>query len=139
LVRYGTNGCIACHSPHAGDDERLLKGKERHVCGECHQATFVRHESAAFSHERTKRCSDCHAAHGSNHPAMMRGPINGVCSDCHGTHATFSHPIGENVFDPRTGQMMTCGSCHATKGTDYEYHTRYSGKRALCVQCHTNY
>lgn len=139
LVRYGDNGCIACHSPHAGDDERLLKGKERHVCGDCHAATFVRHENAAFSHERTERCSDCHASHGSNHPAMMRGPINAVCSDCHGTHATFSHPIGEEVFDPRTGQMMTCGSCHATKGTDYEYHTRYSGKRALCVQCHANY
>ena len=139
LVRYGANGCIACHSPHAGDDERLLKGKERHVCGNCHAATFVRHDNAAFSHQQTQNCSDCHAAHGSNHPAMMKGPINEVCGDCHGDHATFSHPIGERVFDPRTGQMMTCGSCHATKGTNYEFHTRLNSDRALCVQCHVNY
>lgn len=139
LVRYGNNGCMACHTPHAGDDKRLLKGKERHVCGACHDATFIRHETADFSHQKTEACNDCHAPHGSNHPAMMRGPINNVCGDCHGHHASFSHPIGDQVFDPRTGQVMTCGSCHATKGTDYEYHTRLSGKRALCVQCHANY
>lgn len=139
LVRYGENGCVACHSPHAGDDARLLKGKERHVCGTCHESTFVRHEEAEFSHEKTDACTDCHASHGSNHPAMMRGPINEVCGECHSTHATFSHPIGEQVFDPRTGQVMTCGSCHATKGTDHEYHTRFSGTKTLCVQCHTDH
>lgn len=139
LVRYGENGCVACHSPHAGDDARLLKGKERHICGTCHESTFQRNHSAEFSHQKTDACNDCHAPHGSNHPAMMKGPINNVCGDCHGHHASFSHPIGENVFDPRTGQMMTCGSCHATKGTEHAYHTRFSGKRALCVQCHADY
>ena len=136
LVRYGDNGCMACHSPHAGDDARLLKGKERHICGACHESTFKRNETAKFSHQKTDACNDCHAPHGSNHPAMFKGPINTTCAECHGKHATFSHPIGEDVFDPRTGQMMTCGSCHATKGTDYDYHTRLSGRKALCVQCH---
>lgn len=139
LVRYEQNGCVACHSPHAGDDSRLLKGKERHICGTCHESTFKRSEQAAHKHRKTEACNDCHAPHGSNHPAMLKGQINAVCGECHGHHATFSHPTGERVFDPRTGQVMTCGSCHATKGTDYEYHTRLSGKRALCVQCHTNY
>jgi predicted CXXCH cytochrome family protein len=139
LVRFGDNGCMACHSPHAGDDERLLKGKERHVCGKCHEATFKRHDSAKFKHKLTGACNDCHAPHGSNHPAMAKAPINEVCSGCHGKHGVFTHPIGEGVFDPRTGQMMTCASCHASKGTDYSFHTRFSGTRDLCTQCHRDY
>ena len=76
LVRYEENGCMACHTPHAGDDERLLKGKERHVCGTCHEATFKRHETAKYSHEMTDACNNCHAPHGSNHPAMTKAPMN---------------------------------------------------------------
>jgi len=139
LVRYGENGCTACHSPHAGDTERLLKGQERDVCGNCHEATFQRHDSAKFKHQWTGECTDCHAPHGSNHPSMVKAPINDVCGECHGLHGSFTHPIGENIFDPRTGQMMTCISCHATKGSEYEFHTRYNGKRDLCVQCHRDY
>jgi len=139
LVRYKENGCLACHSPHAGDDKRLLKGKERYVCGNCHEATFKRYQEKKYKHQMTDACNNCHAPHGSNHPAMFKGEINEVCSECHGKHGIFTHPIGENVFDPRTGQMMTCGSCHASKGSDYEYHTHFERKKALCVQCHAEY
>lgn len=139
LVRYRDNVCTACHSPHAGDDKRLLRGKERHVCGTCHEATFKRLDSSKFSHTMKGACNDCHAPHGSNHPAMAKGPVNDVCNQCHGKHGMFTHPIGEKVFDPRTGQMMTCISCHATKGSEYEFHTRFSGKRDLCIQCHATY
>jgi predicted CXXCH cytochrome family protein len=138
LVRFGANGCTACHSPHAGDDHRLLKGKERHVCGACHEATLNRHESSKFKHQMTDACNDCHAPHGSNHPAMAKGPINKVCGACHEKHGVFTHPIGENVFDPRTGQSLTCASCHASKGTEFPYHTRFNSKRDLCVQCHAD-
>jgi len=137
LVRYGDNGCTACHSPHAGDDKRLLKGKERHVCGQCHESTFKRYDATKFKHQFTDACNNCHAPHGSNHPAMFKGPINTVCDACHGLHGAFTHPIGEKVFDPRTGQMMTCASCHASKGSDYPYHTRGSGKKEMCIKCHS--
>jgi predicted CXXCH cytochrome family protein len=139
LVRYQENGCMACHSPHAGDDKRLLKGKERHVCRSCHEATFARYQENEYKHQMTDACNNCHAPHGSNHPAMFKGPINDVCSECHDRHGVFTHPIGENILDPRTGQMMTCGSCHASKGTDHDYHTRFERKKALCVQCHAEY
>jgi predicted CXXCH cytochrome family protein len=77
--------------------------------------------------------------HGSNHPAMFKGPINSVCIACHTTHETFTHPIGETVYDPRTGQMMTCSSCHTTKGTEHENHLKFAGTRDLCVQCHRDH
>lgn len=136
LVRFGDNGCMACHSPHAGDEKRLLKGKERYVCGTCHEATFRRYDDNKFKHKMVGACNDCHAPHGSNHPAMFKVPINDACATCHAKHSAFTHPIGANVFDPRTGQMMTCASCHASKGTDFPYHTRLSGGKDLCVQCH---
>jgi predicted CXXCH cytochrome family protein len=139
LVGYGKNSCIACHSPHAGDKPRLLKGKERYVCGTCHEATFRRFESSRHKHTAAESCMDCHAPHGSNHPAMARGPVNTVCISCHKKHDQFTHPIGENVFDPRTGQMMTCASCHTSKGTDHQNHLRFSGTRDLCVQCHRSH
>jgi predicted CXXCH cytochrome family protein len=136
LVRYGKNGCIACHSPHAGDDKRLLNGSDRYVCSTCHLDTFQRSDSAHYKHVSTSTCADCHAPHGSNHPNMIKAPINQVCAPCHEQHSQFTHPIGEDVFDPRTLQMMTCSSCHATKGTQHESHLRYDGHRDLCVQCH---
>lgn len=136
LLRYGSNGCLACHSPHAGDKAKLLKGKERHVCGTCHTATFRRMDESKFRHTKAESCSDCHSPHGSNHPAMFKAAVNTVCIACHTKHDEFTHPIGESVYDPRTGQMMTCASCHATKGTDHENHLKFSGTRDLCVQCH---
>lgn len=143
LVRYGNNSCTACHSPHAGDQPGLLKGKERHICWSCHESTFQRTEQAAHQHPLTKTkegsCTQCHALHGSNHPAMVKGPINTVCISCHAEHEQFTHPIGEQVFDPRTGQMMTCISCHATRGSEHEKHLRHDGRRALCTQCHRDH
>jgi len=136
LVRYRENGCMACHSPHASDDERLLKGKERHVCGKCHEETFRRWDASKHSHQKTDACNNCHAPHGSNHPNMFKGEIRDVCSTCHERHGQFTHPIGDRVFDPRTGQKLTCTSCHATKGSDFPYHTRDDNKKALCVRCH---
>ena len=136
MLRYGNNGCTACHSPHAGDSANLLKGKERHVCGSCHESTFRRIDEAHYKHTMDGSCSDCHALHGSNHPVMVKDQLNMVCATCHAQHGQFTHPIGEKIFDPRTGQMMTCASCHASKGTDYESHLRFSGARDLCVQCH---
>jgi len=139
LVQYEDNACMACHTPHAGDDDRLLKGKERHFCGTCHESTFERYDSAKYKHPMTDACNDCHAPHGSNHPNMFKGQINETCNECHGFHGSFTHPIGESIFDPRTGQMMTCASCHASKGTDNEYHSRFDRKKALCIQCHAEY
>jgi predicted CXXCH cytochrome family protein len=137
LVRYGDNGCTACHSPHAGDDERLLKaGKERHICGACHEATFERRDSSQYKHPATEACNDCHAPHGSNYPSMMKNYPVDVCRDCHSQHVAFTHPVGLYTFDPRTGQQVTCAACHATKGTEFPFHTRGDSNKELCLPCH---
>ncbi len=137
LTDSGTgNGCVGCHSPHAGNDRMLLVGSPQQVCLRCHQDTYARHEGKASQHQKRGECLACHAAHGGDAPAMLKGDGNTVCMACHASQGTFSHPVGEKVRDPRNGQMMTCVTCHDPKGTDFPYQLKLNGQKALCLQCH---
>ena len=126
-----------CHSPHAGDTKTLLKQKQTTVCRECHDDTFKRHEDTLYEHKATaKRCNVCHAVHGNDQVALLKGDGNKVCLPCHPTQGQFSHPVGEDVVDPRNNQMTTCVSCHNPHGTNYKGELKLSGQQELCVQCH---
>lgn len=69
----------------------------------------------------------------------------GACASCHESQNTATHPV--NVY-PKPGMTIppeyptladgriTCNSCHAPHGSDYEFLARKSGKRELCVGCH---
>jgi predicted CXXCH cytochrome family protein len=130
------NGCVSCHSPHAGNDRMLLAGTQARVCLRCHQDTADRHRGKASRHQKMNECLSCHTAHGGDAPAMLKGDGNTVCSGCHKSQGAFSHPVGTKTIDPRNGQMMTCVSCHDPKGTDFPYQLRLGGEKELCVQCH---
>jgi len=134
------NSCTNCHSPHAGDGTGLLKAKERQVCRSCHEDTFKRYGDKTYVHpEIGTNCSKCHAVHGSNRRAMLKQDGNDICSQCHETQGKFSHPVGEKIRDPRTGQMMTCVSCHNPHGTSFQHQLILSGQKVLCIQCHQTY
>jgi predicted CXXCH cytochrome family protein len=77
--------------------------------------------------------------HGSNRRAMLKLDGNAICSQCHETQGKFSHPVGEKIRDPRTGQMMTCVSCHNPHGTSFRHQLIMSGQKDLCTQCHQTY
>ena len=131
------NSCTNCHSPHAGDAKSLLKWKQTVVCRECHDDTFKRHEDTRYKHKATAdRCNICHAVHGNNQVALLKGDGNKACLPCHPGQGQFSHPVGEDVIDPRNNQMTTCASCHDPHGTDFKGHLKLSGQQELCVQCH---
>ncbi|BCO10280.1 hypothetical protein GF1_26560 [Desulfolithobacter dissulfuricans] len=70
---------------------------------------------------------------------MLRGNGNDVCVQCHEDQGKFTHPVGPEVLDSHTGQMVTCVSCHNPMGTEYKYHLIEEGKKALCVLCHKTY
>jgi predicted CXXCH cytochrome family protein len=133
------NSCLNCHSPHAGNDKALLKGTERLLCSGCHQPTLQEYQAKRSKHPRLEKCSLCHMPHGSDNLAMTRGDSNDVCIRCHKSQGKFTHPIGPEVLDSHTGQMVTCASCHNPMGTDYAFHLRAEGKKALCVLCHRTY
>ena len=131
------NSCINCHSPHAGDTKGLLKNKQTLVCRNCHNDTLRKHENTLFVHKATaNNCDNCHAVHGGNQVAMLKGDGNQVCLPCHKSQGQFSHPVGEDVIDPRNNQMTTCVSCHNPHGTNYKGQLKLSGQEDLCFQCH---
>lgn len=72
-----------------------------------------------------------------------------ACDDCHAyLKQSYTHPV--NVM-PKSGMTIpaeypllpdgriSCMSCHATHGGDYEYRLLKSGKKELCLGCHTDY
>lgn len=132
------NSCMACHSPHAGDSQSLLKGLQKQVCRECHAGTYERYLDKLYKHPIVVEgeCDKCHLVHGSNRIAMTKDDGNKICSSCHESQGQFSHPVGAGINDPRTGQEMTCNSCHNPMGTDFKGNLLLSGTKDLCVQCH---
>lgn len=137
LTDSGRNSCTNCHSPHAGDTKSLLKQKQLVVCQQCHDDTYKRHEDSLYKHTATAdRCNICHAVHGNDQVALLKGDGNKVCLPCHPDQGQFSHPVGEDVIDPRNSQMTTCVSCHDPHGTNFKGQLKLSGQQALCVQCH---
>ncbi len=132
-------GCTTCHSPHAGDTGSLLKGKQKQICRSCHEDTFNRYQDRLYIHQEVSDCKECHDVHGSNYLAMLKEGGNNSCIRCHETQGKFTHPVGEKVLDPRTGQIVTCVSCHQPMGTDFRDNLKLSGEKDLCIQCHRTY
>ncbi len=133
------NGCIICHSPHAGDTKNLLRAPQVLLCRKCHEDTYERHQDSLYVHPDINNCANCHQVHGSSRLAMLQQDGNKVCTRCHKEQGKFTHPIGPNIRDPRTGQEMTCVTCHHPMGTNYKNELKLSGKEDLCIQCHRNY
>ncbi len=139
LGRVEGNSCLSCHNPHVGDNNKLLKDVPARMCQSCHSETYKQKKESLYVHPDWKNCFNCHAGHGSDHPAMLKGDGNAVCVRCHETQGKFTHPVGDEVMDPRNGQPITCVTCHDTMGTNFKYNLRMSGEAALCIECHKNY
>ncbi|GAB4339660.1 MAG: cytochrome c3 family protein [Desulfobulbaceae bacterium] len=133
------NSCVNCHSPHAGDEKRLLIMREKQVCAQCHRPSIDMYKNSPFRHQSIDNCTDCHYPHGGSDMAMLKGNGLEVCALCHEDQGSFTHPVGPDVPDPRTGRMMTCITCHNPMGTNYPDNLILDGKEKLCVQCHTQY
>ncbi len=139
ISRHKGNSCLNCHSPHAGDDKSLLKGREEQVCAACHQDTMKKFRDSPYKHNNINNCSNCHEPHGSRNLAMLKGNGTAVCARCHKEQRKFTHPIGPKVLDPRTGHPISCVTCHNPMGTDYKFHLVANGNEKLCRLCHRNY
>ena len=133
------NICIACHSPHAGNEKGLLLKKQNLICRGCHEETLRRKDNSPYPHPEATVCSNCHDVHGSNTLAMLKGDGNTVCAGCHKGQGQFTHPVGAKIIDPRTGQKVSCVSCHYPMGTEHKYQLKRGGHKELCILCHRAY
>lgn len=136
-VPAGGGDCVSCHNPHTGSGSALLKAEEKELCASCHDPGGARsgREGRHLSHGDLA-CTTCHQGHGGERPLLLvQDPVD-LCGGCHSHEHTVSHPLGEATRDPRTGDPMTCRSCHGIHDAPYEHYLHRSGERELCLSCH---
>ena len=86
------------------------------------------------------KCNACHMPHGSDNPYLFTETKDiEVCAKCHEYQKHSTHPIGQDVKDPRNANVtLDCSSCHRAHGTQYEHMFPFATYTFLCVQCHTD-
>lgn len=129
------NPCSNCHNPHASDGKGLLKDREDRLCYGCHADTKKYVAGSTHVHPDIVRCSDCHVSHGSNDRFFLSQGAD-TCSGCHASQGAFTHPVGDEIIDPRSKGSMTCTTCHNSMGAPFEPVLRLDRVRLLCEQCH---
>jgi len=136
-ISAGGGACTACHNPHTGDGSALLRREPQALCLDCHdpggshaggKGRFVTH--GGFE------CTKCHAPHGGERPLFFRQDSVELCGGCHTHEHSVVHPLGEKTRDPRTGNPMTCRSCHGLHRADGEMYTFEADLRMMCVGWH---
>ena len=133
----GANFCLLCHDPHASEKAALPSVDQLATCAACHTDKFNRRQEMLYHHPGRWNCGDCHQIHGSDNPAMLQGHPMDFCAGCHKRHKQFTHPIGDQAFDPRNQESMSCVTCHdPCTGTMFKHNLRGSAERGLCVRCH---
>jgi len=131
------NACMNCHNPHASDGAALIKGQLSRVCYTCHSETEKYAEVSSYTHSKLGQCSSCHSSHGSNERYFMKAGVE-TCSaeKCHETQGRFTHPVGKDIIDPRSGSALDCSTCHNPMGSPEEFILRGGKDRELCIKCH---
>ena len=90
-------GCVACHDPHATDQDYMLLKPTNELCSGCHPDVLLKTAghpvanhpvSAPRERRRPGRqltCASCHDPHGSPNGYMLIKPLLGglLCRECH--------------------------------------------------------
>jgi predicted CXXCH cytochrome family protein len=134
--------CIMCHSYHASKRKNLT-GKETLLCYSCHENTEKRTifmEKALKSIRcvpvKDRKCFTCHIPPHSQNPLYLKSDKIQICAQCHTQQHKITHPLGQDVKDPRNGQPVTCVTCHSIHSAKADFMLYFDRKRQLCIQCH---
>jgi DmsE family decaheme c-type cytochrome len=140
--------CLHCHGPHATKEQKLLKGPQLEVCGECHADTVELQEVSKKNPKnerlcepvKTGKCTTCHSPHAADKVLLVNEASMSfdICGRCHQWETHSTHPIGEKVIDPRDKNLtVECLSCHRGCGTgNNPSMLTFSSTYELCIQCH---
>jgi predicted CXXCH cytochrome family protein len=130
-------GCAECHNPHTGDGRALLRKPPQALCTTCHDPGGSKSgEKGRHPTHGGFDCTKCHAGHGGERPLFLVSDSIELCGSCHKHEHGVSHPLGEKSRDPRTGDPMTCRSCHGIHRADGEMYLFEADQRTLCLGCH---
>ena len=137
-VSAGGGRCTSCHNPHAGSGDGMLIKESNQTCLSCHNPGGSKSglEGRYSTHAEDLECTSCHSPHGGNQPMLLTEEPLELCGGCHSHEHGARHPVGEDIFDPRTGSVMDCGSCHGIHLAPYDKYLHAADSGDLCVGCH---
>ena len=129
--------CNQCHNPHASNVAALLKSSTTTLCMGCHfgESTHTKPRAAYVTHDGLD-CAVCHLPHGADNAKYLVSTDGSFCVPCHEQAHAVSHPVGPDVIVARTGESVTCLSCHQLHGADFKQYLPLDPSRDLCIQCH---
>ncbi len=143
-------GCDSCHSgSHMGEQPApKLIAEPPDLCFNCHdQGGFqkqVLHAPAAGG-----LCLTCHTPHAGQHARLLTADTASLCTTCHdpqssGRHVMArigsldTHPLQDRPDPSRTGQALSCVSCHHPHSAERErlFPGSASAGPNVCSLCH---
>ena len=124
------DACLACHDPHGGEGEYMLKAEETALCAKCHPGPISEGELPSHHpiQEGKMTCTDCHNAHGDERGNLPEVSTGEMCYKCHAEKAgpfQAEHP-------PVTED---CTICHRPHGSPVD-NLLVQDQPILCLQCH---
>ena len=128
--------CLNCHNPHASNAEALLAADQTVLCMRCHFNESGRRAKQEYITHDGMLCSECHSAHGADNASYLVTVELDLCARCHPRAHDVSHPVGPDVIDERTGEAVTCLSCHTLHGSEHDFYLTLDPAMDLCIQCH---
>jgi len=117
----------------------LSVGQTNCLDGDCHASLISEKKQSVHSPFERGECLSCHSG---DHQGTFLSPKQTLtlCYSCHAPDSLgYSHPVGTGVTDPRSGEMLTCLSCHEQHSAVYAHLLPLDGRGQLCVTCHTEF
>ena len=159
-----TGDCVACHRPHASDNEKLLIAPtdEGKICFVCHENVKEQLAMKNTHDPAQEDCNNCHDPHSTDFNYQLKAPPKKLCASCHREvspevyqaidTAKFKHPPvaqGEctKCHMPHGSEVTTllkgkgiklCGTCHEDLADQIADSTQLHGpvKTGSCTECH---
>ncbi len=84
------DGCVICHSPHAGTAAKQLRLGPVSTCTACHSETGDARANKQYLHRPAFElgCAVCHRPHGGSRGSLLRAEVNDLCLECHDSAVT---------------------------------------------------
>jgi predicted CXXCH cytochrome family protein len=112
------------------------------VCGQCHADSVERQARSQTKHPPIAegKCAECHSPHSSDNVFLATESTTiELCAECHEWQSHSTHPIGEEVVDPRNPNVtLQCSSCHRAHGSEYDHFLYFETTDDACIQCHSD-
>ncbi len=133
----GSGDCIACHRPHASDNQKLLIAPQEkgELCFRCHQDRKEEFTMKQIHPPVAEDCGNCHDPHSAVARYQLHEKMDVLCASCH-------EDISPEIYEDMKGEHKhppvaegKCTACHRPHSSNYEPLLANSMEK-LCFSCH---